>query len=62
MVCIVREEVQFVARELMRADSEFGDALKAQRNMLPPAALAFLQRLMQVGDPLQRYAVPVRLC
>ncbi|KAK9798552.1 hypothetical protein WJX73_002951 [Symbiochloris irregularis] len=57
MVCVVREEVQFVARELRQANGEFAAALKAQRNMLPQAALAFLQRLLQVSDPLQRQAL-----
>lgn len=54
MVCIVREEVQFVARELRQAQGDFSAALKATRNMLPQGAMAFLQRLMQVADPLQR--------
>ena len=56
MVCIVREEVQYVALELRQAGGDFAAALAAQRNLLPPSALAFLQRLMTVPDPLQRCA------
>ena len=56
MVCIVREEVQFVAAELGESGGSFAEALAGHRKLLPPAALAFLQRLMQVPDPLQRCA------
>ena len=54
MVCIVREEVQFVARELGQEGGQLADALRAHRRLLPPTSLAFLQRLLDVADPLQR--------
>lgn len=54
MVCIAREEVQYVAAELGEAGGEFAEAVAAHRKLLPPGSLAFLQRLLDVSDPVQR--------
>ena len=54
MLCIVREELAELAQQLPQRDPELGEAVKNRSSLLAPSALAFLQRLMVVPDPLQR--------
>lgn len=54
MVCVVREEILFVAQELGYIGKDLDEAINVQRQNLNPICLAFLQRLMVVGDALQR--------
>ena len=54
MLCLVREEVRELAARLPQEDPELGAAVQDRGRLLAPAALAFLQRLMAVPEPLQR--------
>ena len=56
MLCIVREELAELADRLPEWDEELNVAMDNRCQLLAPAALAFLQRLMTVPDPLQRCA------
>ena len=54
MLCVVREELAELADRLPEWDEELNVAMDNRCQLLAPAALAFLQRLMTVPDPLQR--------